>query len=106
VGFVSQGVIRQRQAVCPETVRLHHVSAGFEIRVVHFGNRLRSRDRQIVIAAEVLLPAEIIRRQILQLEHGAHRAVENQNPLVELPEISILFGQYLFCHLTAFKKHL
>ena len=92
VGFVSQGVICQGQAISPEAIRLNHVGSSLKVRLVDPGNRLRRRKGEIVVTTVITLAAKVRRGQFLQLQHGTHGAIEDQNTLVEFPEVCVFFG--------------
>ena len=67
---------------------LDHVHADLEEGAVDRLDDLGLRDDEVVVAAVVLLAAEVLGGQVLRLQAGAHRAVEDQDLLFEGVEIA------------------
>ncbi len=77
-------------AVDGERIRLDDVGAGVEILAVDRADDIRTReDEDVAVAAQILrvileaLAAEVGFRQLVALDHRPHRAVEEEDALVE-----------------------
>ncbi len=85
---VLQFVFCHRNAVRAEGVRLEHVHSDLEERAVDFFHGFGVRDDEVVIAAVVLLAAEVLGGELLVLQAGAHRAVEDEYFLFKSIEVA------------------
>ena len=90
VGQCFHAVVAQRHGGRIEGIGLDDVDAGGEIIQVQAADQGRLRQRQqVVVAAQVAAPAaktlaaELLLGKALALDHGAHGAVEDQDPLFE-----------------------
>ena len=88
VGLPLESIIRERDRLGGERVRLDDVRARFEISVVDLVDQMRLRDAQQIISSEerngliaLLLPPEVLLRQSMSLDHGGHGSVENEDAL-------------------------
>jgi hypothetical protein len=79
-------VIGHRNAVGVERAGFQNVGAGGEILTVDFANDFRlGQQQQIVIALQIARPVGEARAAIIgfgqavALDHGAHRAIQNQD---------------------------
>ena len=84
---VAQFVFCHRDAVGTECIRLDHIHADLEERAMDFFHGFGIRDDEIVVTSVVLLTAEMLGGQILILQAGAHRAVEDKDFLFEGVEV-------------------
>jgi hypothetical protein len=78
---VLERVLAQRYAVGAEGVRLHHVAPGLQERRVDLADHVRPRDDEVVVAPLQRVAAEVVRRQVVALDGGAHRPVEDEDAL-------------------------
>jgi hypothetical protein len=79
---VVDAVVGEVRPVRAERVGLHCIHADRVVRVVDAGDDVRARDVQDLVAA--LEPLEIaLDRQLVALEHRAHRAVGDDDALVD-----------------------
>ena len=85
---VLQFVFRHRDAVGTEGVRFEHVHADLEERAMDFFHGFGIRDDEVVVASVVLLAAEMLGSQVLDLQAGSHRAVEDEDFLFEGVEVA------------------
>ena len=83
-------VVRLRDRVRAEGVRLDHVGAGFEEVVVDLSDHVGPGHReQLVVALELagvvreMRAAEILFLEAEALDHRAHRTVEHEDPLAQ-----------------------
>ena len=83
-----QAIFLHRDAVGTEGVRFEHVHADFEERAMDFFHGFGIRDDEVVVAAVVLLAAEMFGSQVLDLQARAHRAVEDEDFLFEGVEVT------------------
>ena len=86
VGDVSQSVVVLGNGRCAEGVGLDDVGAGLQVLLVDVANDVRSRQHeQVVVAPEVdrmageAFAAKTGLRQLVVLDHGPHRAVQDQD---------------------------
>ena len=80
---VAQPVLREHQGRAAKGIRLDNVRAGLEILAVNSQHHVGARHHQILIAAFQSRPAEIGRRKVGLLQHGAHRAIQDEDALAE-----------------------
>ena len=85
---VLQFVFRHRDAVGTEGVRFEHIHADLEERAMDFFHGFGIRDDEVVVASVVLLAAEMFGGEVLHLQAGSHRAVEDEDFLFEGVEIT------------------
>ena len=79
---VLQIIFSEHDSAGSESVRLNRVAAGFKKALMNVANHVRPGDDQVLVAP--VLAAEVLRREVLQLDRGAHRAVEDKNLPSEL----------------------
>ena len=85
---VLQTVFFHGDAVGTEGVRFEHIHADFEERAVDFLHGFGIRDDKVVVTSVVSLAAEMFRSQVLYLQAGAHRAIEDEHFLFEGVEVA------------------
>jgi hypothetical protein len=78
---IGQPVLGEDVRRASERVRGHAVRAGLEIRGVDAADDIGTGEVEVLVAAVVLLAAEVRRAQIGGLDHGAHRPVEDEDPI-------------------------
>ena len=90
VGQVGQAVVLLRDGGGAEGVGLHHVGAGGQVLLMDALNDIGPcQHQQVVVAFEVLRvvgqarAAEIRLGELFPLDHGAHRAVQDDDALLE-----------------------
>jgi hypothetical protein len=90
VGELDHVVVAQADRVGVEGVGLDEVGAGREVLAVDAGDDVgRGEDQQVVVAAQVARPvgeavaAEVLLGEPVPLDHRAHRAVEDEDPVGE-----------------------
>jgi hypothetical protein len=92
---VCDVVIGEVGQVRPERVGLHGVRAGGEVRAVDAGDDVRAGVVQDLVAP--LEPGEVVEHEVAALagvlQHGAHRAVRHDDPLLEDVEDAAVEGQ-------------
>jgi hypothetical protein len=76
-GAVGEAVLDQHDRVGAEAVGLDDVAAGLQEGGVNGADHLRPREHQQLVAP--LMAPEILRREVVLLQIGAHRAVVNQH---------------------------
>jgi hypothetical protein len=92
VGHVADAVFVEDVRNPAEGVGLHHIAADFEESRVHALDGRGLADEQVFGAAFKLRAAVIVYGQILRLKVRAHRAVENNDAVLQsLEEIFHLF---------------
>ena len=86
VGHVLEQVVGLRDGGAAERVGLDDVGAGGQVLPVDLADHVGPRqDQQVVVALEILrvileaLAAEVRFRQLVALDHRAHRAVEDED---------------------------
>ena len=84
---VLQSVFLHRDAVGAEGVRFDDIHTDFEEGAMDFFHGFGIRDDEVVVASVVLLTAEMVGSEVLQLQAGSHRAVEDEDFLFESVEI-------------------
>ena len=87
---VLDAVVRHREPRGAERVRLDDVRAGIEVGAVDLADHVGAREAQQVVVAEEgdgvggeVVAAEVGLGERVALDHGAHRAVEDQDTLLE-----------------------
>ncbi len=97
---ILQAIFLHRDAVGAEGVRLEHVHADLEERAMDLFHGFRVGDDKKVVASVVLLAAEVFGSEVLHLQAGAHRPVEDEDFLFEGVEIASVcvfaFGHICF----------
>ena len=83
VDVVLETVLVQRDAVAVEGVGLDDVGAGREIRAVDVEHHVGPRAVEVLVAAFERGSAEIGRREVALLQHGAHGPVEYEDTLLQ-----------------------
>ena len=86
-GEVLESVVRQGDPVGVERVGLHQIGAGVQVRPVDLDQQLGSRESEhvvralegVVVTGETTSP-EVGLAQPVRLDHGAHGAVEDEDP--------------------------
>ncbi len=78
---VGDAVLAEVGEVGAERVGLDAVDAGLEVRVVDGAHDVRPGDVEDLVAALVAL--EVVQRQVVRLQHRAHRAVGDDDALGE-----------------------
>ena len=76
-----EAVLGEHQRRAAEGVGLDDVGAGLEVGAVHVEDHVRPGADQVFVAALELGAAEVVRTELLGLQHGPGRAVEHQDPL-------------------------
>ncbi len=99
VGKRFEGVVRLRDGCARKGVGLDDVGAGFQILAVDGADDVRPReDEDVAVPAQVLrmapeaIAAEVGLGQFVALDHRAHRAVEEEDALLERAAQRLLGG--------------
>ncbi len=88
MGPFCQAIFAERQAVGAEGVRFEHIHADFQKRAVDFFNGGGIGNDEEIVAAIIFFAAKMLGGQMLVLQAGAHRAIENENFLFERVEVA------------------
>ena len=86
-GPIGQPVLGEDDGERAERVGLDHVDADVEERTVEPLDRVRFRDDEDLVAALELRAAEVVGRQLLELEVRPGRAVEDDHPLAQRGQV-------------------
>ena len=108
VRVVLHAVVGERDALGVEGVGLDDVGAGLEVGVVDLADEVRlGQHEQVVVALDVAGPvgealaAELLLLELVALHHRAHRAVDDEQPLLERgAELVGRVGTVHACHAT------
>ena len=79
VDAIGDVVLPEIGQVGPEGIGLDGIDPHGEVGVMNASHHVRPRDVEDLIAT--LVPLEVSHRRVGRLEHGAHRAVGNQDTL-------------------------
>ena len=83
VRLLAEPILGKHDRRAAERIRFDDVRPGFEIFAVDSQHHVRPGDHEILVAAFQMRAAEILRRQVLLLQHGAHRAIQDEDALAE-----------------------
>ncbi len=78
---VRDAVFAEVAQICPERVGGEAIHPGLEVAVVYRPDDVRPDDVQYLVAA--LMPGEVVERGGAALQHGAHRAVRDEQALAD-----------------------
>jgi hypothetical protein len=81
--MVLEMVFGQDYLGAAEAIRFYDVGAGFKIGLVDAFDDVGTRDYEVLVAAFEHSSAEVVRRKVGLLEHGAHGAVDYEYAGVE-----------------------
>ena len=79
VRLIADAVLGEVDRRAVERVGFDNVATDFEKRAVNVFHRVGTSDEQILVTALETRAAEIVERQVLHLEIGAHCAVEDDD---------------------------
>src|SRR5581483_3373425 len=92
---VLEAVLRQLDRARLEGVGLEHIHADGAVAAVDLLDDVRPRHGQEIVAT--FLPAEVGRGELVPLQRGAHRAVEDQDAPRQLLEESARHAPTVYC---------
>ena len=98
--LIGKAVFSEHERSATKGIRFDDVRTGFQVFAMDSQHHVGPRDHQIFVAAFQVRSAEIGRREVRLLQHGAHRAIQDEDALTEkfakgqalLYQVSHVFG--------------